>query len=45
LRVTLQMRALPRVLFAGRISCVERHTDALAALMIAGMNMARMARD
>jgi folate-dependent tRNA-U54 methylase TrmFO/GidA len=45
LRVTLQKRALPRVLFVGRISGMEGHTKAIATVTIAGMNAASLARD
>jgi methylenetetrahydrofolate--tRNA-(uracil-5-)-methyltransferase len=44
LRETLQMRAHPRVLFAGQISGIEGYTEAMATGMIAGMNAARLAR-
>ncbi|MGE0127857.1 MAG: methylenetetrahydrofolate--tRNA-(uracil(54)-C(5))-methyltransferase (FADH(2)-oxidizing) TrmFO [Blastocatellales bacterium] len=45
LRETLQMRAHPRVLFAGQISGIEGYTEAMATGMIAGMNAARLARE
>ena len=41
---TLQLRARPRVLFAGQISGIEGYTEAMATGMIAGMNAARLAR-
>jgi methylenetetrahydrofolate--tRNA-(uracil-5-)-methyltransferase len=44
LRETLQMRAHPRVLFAGQISGIEGYTEAMATGMIAGMNASRLAR-
>ncbi len=43
LRETLQMRAHPRVLFAGQISGIEGYTEAMATGMIAGINAARLA--
>jgi methylenetetrahydrofolate--tRNA-(uracil-5-)-methyltransferase len=41
---SLQMRAHPRVLFAGQISGIEGYTEAMATGMIAGLNAARLAR-
>ncbi len=43
LKETLQMRAHPRVLFAGQVSGIEGYTEAMATGMIAGMNAARLA--
>jgi methylenetetrahydrofolate--tRNA-(uracil-5-)-methyltransferase len=43
LRESLQMRAYPRVLFAGQISGIEGYTEAMATGMIAGINAARLA--
>ena len=40
---TLQMRAYPRVLFAGQISGIEGYTEAMATGMLAGINAARLA--
>jgi len=39
------MRALPRVLFVGRISGMVGHTKAIATVTIAWMNAASLARD
>ena len=43
LQETLQMKAYPRVLFAGQISGIEGYTEAMATGMLAGMNAARLA--
>lgn len=43
LNETLQMKAYPRVLFAGQISGIEGYTEAMATGMLAGMNAARLA--
>jgi len=43
LRETLQMKAHPRVLFAGQISGIEGYTEAMATGMLAGINAARIA--
>ena len=42
---TLQMRAEPRVLFAGQISGVEGYIEAMATGFMAGVHAARIARD
>ncbi|MFL6286561.1 MAG: FAD-dependent oxidoreductase, partial [Pyrinomonadaceae bacterium] len=41
---TLQMRARPRVLFAGQISGVEGYVESVATGWLAGVNAARVAR-
>lgn len=43
LHQTLQMKAYPRVLFAGQISGIEGYTEAMATGMLAGINAARLA--
>lgn len=43
LRDTLQMRAAPRVLFAGQVSGIEGYTEAMATGLLAGLNAARLA--
>jgi methylenetetrahydrofolate--tRNA-(uracil-5-)-methyltransferase len=40
---TLQMRARPRVLFAGQISGVEGYVESVATGWLAGLNAARVA--
>src|ERR671928_486531 len=44
LSATLQMRARPRVLFAGQISGVEGYVESVATGWLAGLNAARLAR-
>jgi methylenetetrahydrofolate--tRNA-(uracil-5-)-methyltransferase len=44
LRETLQMREHPHILFAGQISGIEGYTEAMATGMLAGINVARIAR-
>ena len=41
---TLQMRARPRLLFAGQISGVEGYVESIATGWLAGLNAARVAR-
>jgi methylenetetrahydrofolate--tRNA-(uracil-5-)-methyltransferase len=41
---TLQMKAYPRVLFAGQISGVEGYVESIAAGMMAGIHAAALAR-
>ena len=41
---TLQMRALPRVLFAGQIAGVEGYIEAMATGFMAGVHAAKLAR-
>jgi methylenetetrahydrofolate--tRNA-(uracil-5-)-methyltransferase len=41
---TLQMRAVPRVLFAGQISGVEGYIEAMATGFMAGVHAAKLAR-
>ncbi|MFZ1158337.1 MAG: methylenetetrahydrofolate--tRNA-(uracil(54)-C(5))-methyltransferase (FADH(2)-oxidizing) TrmFO [Candidatus Sulfotelmatobacter sp.] len=44
LRETLQMKAHPRVLFAGQICGVEGYVESIATGLVAGMNAAALAR-
>jgi len=44
LRETLQMKAHPRVLFAGQICGVEGYVESIATGLMAGMNAATLAR-
>ncbi len=44
LRETLQMKAHPRVLFAGQICGVEGYVESIATGLMAGMNAAALAR-
>jgi len=44
LRETLQMKAHPRVLFAGQISGVEGYVESIATGLMAGMHAAALAR-
>ncbi|HZQ55841.1 MAG TPA: methylenetetrahydrofolate--tRNA-(uracil(54)-C(5))-methyltransferase (FADH(2)-oxidizing) TrmFO [Bryobacteraceae bacterium] len=44
LRPTLQLRAEPRILFAGQISGVEGYAESIATGLIAGRNAAAIAR-
>jgi methylenetetrahydrofolate--tRNA-(uracil-5-)-methyltransferase len=45
LRQTLQMKAHPRVLFAGQICGVEGYVESIATGLMAGMNAAALARE
>ncbi|HZW91648.1 MAG TPA: methylenetetrahydrofolate--tRNA-(uracil(54)-C(5))-methyltransferase (FADH(2)-oxidizing) TrmFO [Candidatus Eremiobacteraceae bacterium] len=45
LRDTLQMKAHPRVLFAGQICGVEGYVESIATGLMAGMHAASLARD
>jgi methylenetetrahydrofolate--tRNA-(uracil-5-)-methyltransferase len=44
LKETLQMRAMPRILFAGQISGVEGYIEAMATGFMAGVHAAELAR-